>query len=48
MKLAKENNKEVFAWTVNDPKAMSDLLHLGVNNIITNYPDRLVQILRKA
>jgi glycerophosphoryl diester phosphodiesterase len=48
MKLAKANNKEVFAWTVNDPKAMTDLLHLGVNNIITNYPDRLVQILRKA
>jgi glycerophosphoryl diester phosphodiesterase len=48
MKLAKENNKEVFAWTVNDPKVMSDLLHLGVNNIITNDPDRLIQLLRKS
>ncbi|SEB40233.1 glycerophosphodiester phosphodiesterase family protein [Paenibacillus sp. GP183] len=48
IKLAKENHKEVFAWTVNDPKIMSDLLNLGVNNIITNHPDRLIQLLHKT
>jgi glycerophosphoryl diester phosphodiesterase len=45
---AKENKKEVFAWTVNDPKAMSDMLKLGVDNIITNYPDRLIHLLKQS
>jgi glycerophosphoryl diester phosphodiesterase len=48
MQLARDNNKEVFAWTVNDPKVMEDLLNLGVKNIITNHPDRFIQALRKS
>jgi glycerophosphoryl diester phosphodiesterase len=46
MRLAQANKKEVFAWTVNDPKAMSNMLNLGVSSIITNYPDRLITLLR--
>lgn len=31
----------VYAWTVNDPLAMRTLIDLGVDGIITDYPDRL-------
>jgi len=29
------------AWTVNDAGRMRELIELGVNGIITDYPDRL-------
>lgn len=34
-------NKEVHVWTVNDEKEMSRMLKAGVNNIITDHPDKL-------
>lgn len=36
----------VIPWTVNDPERMRALLELGVAGIISDYPDRLLQVLR--
>ena len=30
-----------MVWTVNDPADMASLIELGVDGIITDYPDRL-------
>jgi len=36
---------EVHAWTINDAGDMRRLLGLGVDGIITDYPDRLLELL---
>lgn len=36
----------VNAWTVNDLPTMAELIQMGVDGIITDYPDRLLQLLR--
>ncbi len=35
---------KVIAWTVNDPAQMRALAAIGVNGIITNYPNRLLAV----
>jgi glycerophosphoryl diester phosphodiesterase len=35
----------VVVWTVNDPADMAALIDLGVDGIITDYPDRLRQVM---
>lgn len=45
VKKAKENDKEVAVWTVNKPEDMRRMIELGVDAIITNYPDVLKKIL---
>jgi len=42
---AKALGLAVIPWTVNDPAAMARLLDLGVDGIITDYPDRLRKVL---
>jgi glycerophosphoryl diester phosphodiesterase len=42
---AKALGLAVIPWTVNDPAAMGRLLDLGVDGIITDYPDRLRNLL---
>lgn len=47
-KLVKEvhnNDMELVVWTVNDIKDMRYLMQIGVNSIITDYPDRARQLL---
>ena len=39
---------KVIVWTVNDPAAMRDLIARGVDGIITDYPDRLRQVMGSA
>lgn len=39
---------EIHVWTVNDEARMEELIALHVNGIITDYPDRLVDLLNKA
>ena len=41
------NGKKVFVWTVDEKKEMKKFISLGVNGIITNYPDRLYKLLNK-
>jgi glycerophosphoryl diester phosphodiesterase len=36
---------EVHAWTINDEESMKRLIELGVDGIMTDYPDRLIRLL---
>lgn len=38
---------KVVPWTVDDQKDMASLLNIGVDGIITNYPARLMELVRK-
>jgi glycerophosphoryl diester phosphodiesterase len=44
---AKQKGLKVFAWTLNTEEEMEQFLDWGIDGIITNYPDRLIKILRK-
>lgn len=46
IRLAHAAGLQVHAWTVNTPADMEKLIALGVDGIITNYPDRLIDLLR--
>jgi glycerophosphoryl diester phosphodiesterase len=39
---------EVHAWTINETPDMQRLVELGVDGIITDYPDRLMEVLDRA
>ena len=41
-------NLKVHAWTINETGDMRRLLNLGVDGIITDYPDRLITLLGRA
>jgi glycerophosphoryl diester phosphodiesterase len=45
---AKRNNLEVVTWTVNDPKQMKRLIKLGVDGMMSDFPDRLAALARGA
>jgi glycerophosphoryl diester phosphodiesterase len=46
MEFAGDNSMKVIPWTANDRTSMSALLELGVDGIITDYPNQLVDVLR--
>jgi glycerophosphoryl diester phosphodiesterase len=37
---------QVVTWTINEPEQMRRLIEAGVDGIMTDYPDRLVEVLR--
>ena len=41
----KDTNMLLIPWTVNDKEEMSELIRLGVNGIITDYPDILIDLI---
>ncbi|MGD9139628.1 MAG: glycerophosphodiester phosphodiesterase [Desulfobacterales bacterium] len=44
---AHARNMRVQVWTVNEVDSMKRLLHLGVDGIMTDHPQRLLELLRK-
>jgi glycerophosphoryl diester phosphodiesterase len=42
---AHHNDLRVVPWTANEPRQMRALLAMGVDGIITNYPNRLIDVL---
>jgi glycerophosphoryl diester phosphodiesterase len=38
---------QVVAWTINEPEQMQRLIATGLDGIITDYPDRLLRIVRE-
>lgn len=42
---AHRRNVQVHAWTINDAYTMQRLLEIGVDGIITDYPDLLLEVL---
>lgn len=47
MQRARAAHKEVHVWTVNEKPLMHRMMDLGVDAIITNYPDRLAEVMRE-
>jgi glycerophosphoryl diester phosphodiesterase len=45
---AHKRNLKVHVWTVNETEAMRRLLDMGVDGIMTDYPDRLLALLGRA
>lgn len=45
---AHARNLAVHYWTVNDPQEMRDLIALGADGLITDFPDRLQAILAES
>jgi glycerophosphoryl diester phosphodiesterase len=43
---AHELKLEVLPWTVNDSADMARLIDAGVDGLITDYPDRLREVMR--
>ena len=44
---ARRHDLQVVTWTINDPAHMRALAAAGVDGIMTDYPDRLVSVLRE-
>jgi len=44
---AHSKNVEVHVWTVNEKEDMRRLLELGVDGIITDYPDHLIEVMKE-
>ena len=45
LRVAQDLGLKVVVWTVNDPADMAALIALGVDGIITDYPDRLRRVM---
>lgn len=39
--------QKIITWTVNEKQDMKRMIEMGVDGIITNYPDRLIELLNK-
>ncbi len=48
VKAAHELNLQVHVWTINDGEEMKKFMKIGVDGIMTDYPDRLLSLLRES
>ncbi|NJN83300.1 MAG: glycerophosphodiester phosphodiesterase, partial [Caldilineaceae bacterium] len=46
VRVAHSHNIQVHAWTINDPAEMERLIGLGVDGIITDRPDLLLEVVQ--
>jgi glycerophosphoryl diester phosphodiesterase len=46
VKSAHEKGMKIFPWTVNEEDEIENMISLGVDGIISDYPDRVVDILK--
>lgn len=47
VKKVKEKNMRIIPWTVNETKDIQKMIGLGVNGIISDYPDRVINLIKK-
>jgi glycerophosphoryl diester phosphodiesterase len=47
LKEARQRDLQVVCWTVNHPGHMRLLVEAGVDGIISDYPDRLLELTRQ-
>ena len=47
VKKAQEKNLLVHVWTINDKKTINHLIDIGVNGIVTDEPDLLMEIMKE-
>ncbi len=45
LEAARSSNVRVQVWTINEEKELSRMLELGVDGILTDYPDRLLRLM---
>ncbi|MCB0836818.1 MAG: glycerophosphodiester phosphodiesterase, partial [Bacteroidetes bacterium] len=45
--LCKEKNMQLIPWTVNEKEDIRKVLDMGVDGIISDYPDRVVEMVSK-
>jgi len=45
LEAAHNRNMRVHVWTVNDTQSMQQLIDMGVDGIMTDYPERLIELL---
>jgi glycerophosphoryl diester phosphodiesterase len=43
LKQLRSNNVQVYAWTVNESKTAHNMMDLGIDAIITDYPRLIIQ-----
>ncbi len=48
IKSAHERNLDVHVWTINDVEDMKHLIKIKADGIMTNYPDRLLDLLKNS
>jgi glycerophosphoryl diester phosphodiesterase len=48
VKAARERNLQIHVWTVNETEDMERLIKTGVDGIMTDYPDRLMKLLKHS
>ena len=47
IKKAHKSNLQVHVWTINDRKTINNLIDLGVNGIVTDEPELLMEIMKE-
>ncbi len=44
----KKHSCEINTWTVNEEDNIKEMIHIGVDGIISNYPNRVAKLLKEA
>lgn len=44
---ASRKGRDVYAWTINDPDHARELVQMGVRGIVTDFPDRIIPVVRE-